>query len=340
MINQNRIFKVGLVGAGYISPFHIRALQSLPNVQIIGIADYVTSKADEIAATFHLPAVFPTLKAMSVKRPDVVHVLTPPSSHLNVTLEAIAMGCHVLVEKPVATDVLSCDKITAAAEAKGVVVGVNHSLLCDPFVCQTLEAVRQGRIGEIVSVDYLRSSDYPPYGGGTLPVHYREGGYPFRDIGVHALYLMEAFLGGIEHVSATFAAKGGKEGDSNLFYDEWQAVVRCQRGMGHIGLSWNVKPMQNVLIVQGRRGILRADLFSMAVTCKRNTPLPKSIERVANAMGEARQTLVQVPKKRVWVFEGKDQAVSRVTDACGWILQESCKWIASRWFPRGRQGRS
>jgi predicted dehydrogenase/nucleoside-diphosphate-sugar epimerase len=302
-VQANRIFKVGLVGAGYISPFHIRALQALPNVKIIGITDRVEARAQQIVQQFHLPAAFSSLQAMAAERPDVIHVMTPPSTHTEVTLEAISMGCHVLVEKPLATDPRDCDKIADAAREKGVIVCVNHSLLCDPFISQALHIVRGGGIGEVVTVHYLRSSDYPPYPGGPLPVHYREGGYPFRDIGVHALYLVDLFLGKIEDVSGTFVTQG--KGDPNMLYDEWQALVRCERGIGHIQLSWNVRPLQNLLIIQGTKGIIRADLFSMAVTCRKNTPLPKSIERVINAMGEAKQTLIQVPKNVLGFLRGR-----------------------------------
>ncbi|MEK7702477.1 MAG: NAD-dependent epimerase/dehydratase family protein [Nitrospirota bacterium] len=308
MDEQNRTFKVGLVGAGYISPFHIRALKSLPNVEIVGITDLDLPRAKVLAKQFNLPDPVPSLRAMASKMPNAIHVMTPPATHTAITLEAIEMGCHVLVEKPLATCVEDCDKIAQAAKAKGVVVCVNHSLLCDPFVGQMLEAIAKGAIGDIITVDYFRSSDYPPYAGGPLPVHYREGGYPFRDLGVHALYLMQAFLGKIKDVTGQFATKEGKGGDPNLLYDEWRALVRCEKGTGQIQLSWNVKPMQNLLLVQGTKGVLRADLFSMAVTIKKNTPLPKAIERVMNAMGESKQTMIQVPKNVLGFLRGKIKA--------------------------------
>jgi nucleoside-diphosphate-sugar epimerase len=141
-----------------------------------------------------------------------------------------------------------------------------------------------------------------------VPPQYRDGGYPFRDLGVHALYVMAAFLGEIQDVQAWFTTKGG---DPNLLCDEWRAVVRCARGSGQFQLSWNVRPLQSMLVVQGTRGILRADLFSMAVTTRRTSPLPKAIERAWNPLGEALSTLVQVPsnvlrflRKKILPYQG------------------------------------
>src|SRR2546426_3995223 len=59
-------------------------------------------------------------------------------------------------------------------------------------------------------------------------------------------------------------------------------------------LSWNVKPLQHVILVHGTRGTLRADLFSMFVTRRRNTPLPKAIERLVNPVVESFSAAGQV----------------------------------------------
>ena len=132
----------------------------------------------------------PSLEALREAGADVIHVLTPPETHAEVALAALELGCHVLVEKPLATSVEDCRRVQAVAERRGLVASVNHSLLFDPQVVRALETVRAGKLGEVVSVDILRGSAYPPFGGGPLPPQYRSAGYPFRDLGVHALYLL------------------------------------------------------------------------------------------------------------------------------------------------------
>src|SRR5206468_11491811 len=114
---------------------------------------------------------------------------------------------------------------------------------------------------------------------------------PFRDLGVHALYLFQAFLGPIEHVEADWTSLGG---DPNLAYDEWRAQVRCRDGLGQFQLSWNVKPLQSQLIIQGTRGVLRVDLFLMFQAIRNVTPLPKATERVLNGVTDSVQPLVDL----------------------------------------------
>jgi predicted dehydrogenase/nucleoside-diphosphate-sugar epimerase len=290
---SSKPLRAGLVGAGYISEYHVAALKPLAGVELVAICDPDLSRAKAIAERFGIPGAYTSLKEMAAAtRLDVIHVLTPPAYHAAVTLEALELGLHVFVEKPLATTTEDCDRIAEAARRAGKTVGVNHSLLRDPFVMRALDIARSGALGDILTVDYFRGSDYTPWASGPVPPQYRDGGYPFRDLGVHALYMIAAFLGEIQDVQAAFHTKGG---DPNLLYDEWRAVVRCVKGSGQFQLSWNVKPLQSLLVVQGTRGVMRADMFSMAVTTRRSSPMPKAIERAWHPIADSLSTLIQVP---------------------------------------------
>ena len=284
--------RVGLVGAGYISEFHAHALQRVSNARIVGIADVVNARATALAARFNIPKVFPSMEAMMKEGVDVIHILTPPNTHAQLAITALESGCHVLVEKPLAINAEEVDRISAAAAAAQKSVCVNHSMLYDRFVSKALGLVRSGAIGVPLSFDYFRSSEYPPYRGGPLPIHYQDGGYPFLDQGVHALYLAESFLGAIEDVKAFHGTHGG---DSNLLFDEWRVAAQCERGTANIQISWNVRPLQNWFVVQGTKGVLRANLFAMWVTHTRQLPLPKAPARALQAMLEGLSICTQVP---------------------------------------------
>ena len=162
--------------------------------------------------------------------------------------------------------------------------------------------MRAGALGQVVSVDILRGSEYPPYEGGPLPPWYRDAGYPFRDIGVHCLYLIQELLGSIEDVDADWSSLGG---DPNLAFDEWRAMVRCKRGLGQFQLTYNTKPMQSQMIIHGTKSVLRVDLFAMFHGKRGSTPLPKAAERLVNAFTDSIQPLIDVPIG-VWKFVRKE----------------------------------
>ena len=282
--------RAGLIGAGHISPYHAAAVRRIAGVELAGVYDPDAKRAQALAQRFGTKAVG-SIAALAAEGADVMHVLTPPDTHAELAIGALQLGAHVLVEKPLATSVEDCERIGAAARESGLRACVDHSLLYDRRIRAALQAVRSGRIGRVVSVNVLRGAAYEPYVGGPLPPQYRSAGYPFRDLGIHQLYLLAAFLGPIEDVRADWSAGGG---DPNLAYDEWFAEVRCRDGRGHVHISFNARPLQNLLLVQGTRGILRIEQMSMLSTKRTAMPLPKAIERAVNAYGEAFQTALQM----------------------------------------------
>jgi predicted dehydrogenase/nucleoside-diphosphate-sugar epimerase len=299
--NGVKKFRAGMVGAGNISEFHVHGVRACPDVQLVGMTDIDPARLAATGERLGVPT-FASLDELIAAGANVIHVLTPPSTHAKIAMAALEKGCHVLIEKPVAEDPEDAKKIAALAKQKGLVASVNHSLLYDPQVKRALDAVASGSLGTVVAVDILRGSEYPPYEGGPLPPWYRDAGYPFRDIGVHCLYLIQTLLGPIEHVDAEWRSLGG---DPNLAFDEWRAVVRCARGLGQFQLTWNVKPMQSQIIIHGTKGVLRVDLFAMFHGKRASTPLPKAAERLVNAFADSIQPLIDVPIG-VWKFLRKE----------------------------------
>ena len=225
---MSKVFRTGIVGAGYVSPYHVRAVKSLGFAEVVGIVDPDRERAQKVAKEFGIPGVFQSLAEMAAAKPDVIHILTPPALHCDLALQAMEMGCHVFVEKPMAETAEDCRRMMDKAREKGLVLSVNHSARMDPIVLRALDMVRNGACGEILGVDFFRSSDYPAYAGGPgIPAPFRKGSYPFQDLGVHGLYLLEAFLGEIHSADIRYYATGK---DPNLFFDEWRAHVECEGG--------------------------------------------------------------------------------------------------------------
>jgi predicted dehydrogenase/nucleoside-diphosphate-sugar epimerase len=285
-----KIFRVGVIGAGYVSSYHLRALKSLKSVRIVGIADQDQVRAAKVAKDFGIQS-YQSASELYAQNPEVIHVLTPPSAHCEVALEALERGCHVFVEKPMASSEEECDLMIGKAASTGRTLSVNHSAKFDPAVQKALRLIKTGAIGSVQSVEYFRSSEYAPYSGGPLPLPYRDAGYPFRDIGIHALYLMEAFLGEIQDVDVHPRGTGL---DLHLRFDQWSALVRCEKGIGNVQLSWSSRPLQHTLSVHGHRGAIFLDLFLGTRIRVRRLPVPKALEAVVNAISTAALSVMQV----------------------------------------------
>src|SRR5438552_14188876 len=110
-------YQAGLVGAGYISDYPVAALRRLPNVEIVGVFDVAREKASALAAKHSLRA-FQSLRALRDAGADVMHILTPPHTHAGVACQALELGCHVLIEKPLAVEMEDCERIEQLAESR------------------------------------------------------------------------------------------------------------------------------------------------------------------------------------------------------------------------------
>jgi predicted dehydrogenase len=288
-----KAIKVGLVGAGYVSAHHLRALKSLDSIEIVGIADLNFERAKSVAARFGVARACPQVEELYALSPEAVHILTPPSSHAALAIQALQAGMHVLVEKPMAESVDECDRMIAAASSAGRTLGVVHSARLDPIVLRGADEVRSGKIGEVISLDFLRSSDYPAWeGGGKLPPHYAKGSYPLQDLGIHALSIAEAFLGEANTAKIAFRST---HSDPNLLFDEWTATVECERGPARLYISWNVRPVRSQIIVHGTRGVMYIDTFLQTCHSTRVLPGPKFGSLVACELRNSAANLYEVP---------------------------------------------
>ena len=267
-----------------MADYHLRALAAEPDVELVGIADPDLERARALAGRFQIAGAYRDLAEMAAAaRPNVIHVLTPPGLHCQLSVAALELGCDVFVEKPMAEQAADSQRMIEAAQRTGRALSVNHSARMDPIVLEALRRIRAGQVGDVLGVDFFRSSSYIPYAGGpALPPPFRNGSYPFQDLGVHALYLIEAFLGEIGKLDARYFSTGR---DPYLMFDEWRLLAECEKGVGQIYLSWNGNPLQNELVIHGTRGVMHVDCYVQSLTVRRVLPMvPKPVLRMLFVM--------------------------------------------------------
>ncbi|WFE73375.1 NAD-dependent epimerase/dehydratase family protein [Roseinatronobacter sp. S2] len=144
-----RELTVGLVGAGYIAQWHATVLAQVPGVRLVAVCDPAVTAAQGLAQA-HGAQGFDSLDAMMAACGcDAVHILTPPHLHEPLALQALALGAHVLVEKPFALSVKSARAMVDAALAADRKIAVNHNFLGLPSYRRLRDALDQGLIGRV-----------------------------------------------------------------------------------------------------------------------------------------------------------------------------------------------
>ena len=245
--------KVGIVGCGLISRAHIDALRRAQGVEIVAVCDSDPMKADRTAGAHGIPHSYRDLSSLlSERRPDVIHVLTPPRSHRELAIAALEARCHVLVEKPMAIDPCEADLMVTTARRLGLTLSVCHNLLFDPAMIEARALVARGAIGKIVAVDIFWG-----YFHGWMDrlradhwMHELPGGY-LQEVAPHPVYLLQEFLPDSRLVSAT-ARNGDRAGLGLLFAG--------RSGPGVIALSLSAKPYRRFVTLHGTEMSIGADL--------------------------------------------------------------------------------
>ena len=123
---------VGVVGVGQLGFHHARILRSLEGVAMAGVWDLRGERADAVGAELDVP-VAASLGGL-LEAADAVVVAVPTSAHEDVALAALARRVHVLVEKPIAPDLASADRILAAAGEHDALVQIGHVERFNPAV--------------------------------------------------------------------------------------------------------------------------------------------------------------------------------------------------------------
>ncbi len=143
--------RIAVVGAGVFGRLHMAKYQALEGVELVAIADpsKTARSAAELKYGVETHADWRELK----NAVDVVSICSPASTHGEIVRGFLEAGVHVLVEKPIATNLEEADELIALAAAKGLVLTVGHQerfvfahsgLLSFPDMPLSIECVRAG----------------------------------------------------------------------------------------------------------------------------------------------------------------------------------------------------
>ena len=138
--------RVGVIGTGHLGKHHVRVYHEIPECRLVGIADIDSEVVQSIGDQYSVPAY--TNYCDLLDKVDAVSIVTPTSTHGEITLDAIAAGCHVLVEKPIADNVESADQMIISAKKAGRILQVGHIERFNPGVLAMAKYVNQPRFLE------------------------------------------------------------------------------------------------------------------------------------------------------------------------------------------------
>lgn len=209
---MSRVGLVGLGNAGFT--LHLPALAGIPSASVVGACDLDASRRARAEARWGVPTFGDFDEMLQKARPDVVVIGTPPASHAEYCLRAVAAGKHVICEKPFVSSVEEADRVIAAARAADRYVAVNHEFRQMPIFKAVIDATYGSREREVVFAQVWQLMDLPPWAepgwrGEMLQRTLYEAGVHLVD------FLLALFREKPVAVSATVSTCGVRENESD-----------------------------------------------------------------------------------------------------------------------------
>ncbi len=145
----------GVIGWGYWGPKIARNLDSLGGVTVAMVADQDTHRLTSIVNQHRVKT---TTEAVGVFRSDVdgVVIATPVRTHYQLTKAALLHGKHVLVEKPLTTNVAEAEELVALAKEQQRILMEGHTFEYSPAVNELRKLVHSGDLGKIYCIEAER----------------------------------------------------------------------------------------------------------------------------------------------------------------------------------------
>src|SRR4051794_5665790 len=147
--------RLAVIGSGVMGTNHARVASTLAGVELVAVFDQDRERSEKLAVEFGATAVSAVAELAGLV--DAAVVATPTEFHAPVAHELITAGVDVLVEKPIAPDVETAQRLVDAADAAGRVLMVGHVERFNPAVLE-LDSL----LDRVVHVEARRISGYSP----------------------------------------------------------------------------------------------------------------------------------------------------------------------------------
>jgi UDP-N-acetylglucosamine 3-dehydrogenase len=252
MTAQSRVgqpLRVGVIGVGIMGANHARVFAGLPDVQLVAVADPSQAQRDLVTRVLGTPAVETPEELLKLEL-DAVTIAAPTHLHHDIALKCIARGLHVLVEKPIASNVEEGREIIAAARKAGLTLMVGHVERFNPAV----KAIKDALANEdILSVAITRVGPFPPRMSNVGVV---------IDLAVHDIDLIQYFTDSeIVDVQPQVSSAVAEREDIALLQFRTASGV-----LAHINTNWLTPFKARTVHVATRKKYLIGDLLTRQVT--------------------------------------------------------------------------
>lgn len=242
--------KTAVIGVGSMGVNHARINWELPDVELVGVADFNHDTAQQVAAKYGAKAYFSHEELLDETVPDAVTLAVPTIYHHKIALDIIERGIPLLIEKPISFTIEEGKDIIAAAKQNKVKLMIGHIERFNPAITTLKSLIAEGDLGRIFQMDAHRQ--------GPFPARIADVGVVV-DLAVHDLDVMR-------FVSQSEVVRVYAETEKHIhskYEDLLTGLVRFADGtIGTLTINWLTPTKIREFIVTGERGLFRCDYLT------------------------------------------------------------------------------
>jgi predicted dehydrogenase len=151
---------IGIIGTGFARTTQLPGFRACEGARVVAIASGHRENAERVAREFEIEHVASDWREVVAREDvDLVSIVTPPVTHMEMTLAALAAGKAVLCEKPMAMNAVEADAMRRRAVEREALALIDHELRFLPGRLKMREMVRAGEIGQVRNAKLIFRSD-------------------------------------------------------------------------------------------------------------------------------------------------------------------------------------
>ena len=197
--------RFGIIGCGVIGRLHAEAITSLPDAQLVAVADIIPERAQELAEKYHVKPYSDFHEMLAREQLDVVDICTPSGQHGEEAIQVMRSRRHVIVEKPMDISREAIEEMLRVQQEAGVKLAVISQHRFDPVTREVHDLVEEQAFGRLVLgnavIPWWRSQAYYDSGAwrGTWEL---DGGGVLMNQSIHSIDLLQWLMGPVKSVFA------------------------------------------------------------------------------------------------------------------------------------------
>ncbi|MBK7722794.1 MAG: Gfo/Idh/MocA family oxidoreductase [Austwickia sp.] len=270
--------RAGLIGLGMMGRHHGRVLGSLEGVQLVAVADASGQDPHGVAPG---NVVLRTVQDLIEARIDYAMVAVPTIYHEEIGLALAEAGIHAMIEKPLAQDTPSAQRLAKAFVDRGLIGAVGHIERYNPALQQVRSRLEHGELGTVFQVVTRRQ--------GPFPARIADVGV-VKDLGTHDIDLTAWVIGSpYATISARTAYRSGRQ------HEDLVAITGSLADgtvTNHL-VNWLSPFKERVTIITGERGAFIADTLTADLTFHANGSVATTWSDVARFRGVSEGDMVR-----------------------------------------------